>query len=263
MNSAQIVTTDDILLKLCHSVSHVLSSTSASQVTHAGMVQTINRTRLKPDLGCFSIFDGGFSGLVIINFSADAAIEIYRRYMINMGMPETDLAFTHTSDDVGNVMGELMNQILGDFIGKVSKELQTSISQSQPKMLTINKELTISIDANLDNPVARRVSFKTQSNHIFYLEFAMDNTEFIASAEFEMDEEFDPDSLLEQHGSSLAEHKKKPNKARKSAKKATSKPAVSPAKKAVPAVKADRLNNPEVKGIVADDADDLLSELGL
>ncbi|HBF46634.1 MAG TPA: DUF3334 domain-containing protein, partial [Shewanella frigidimarina] len=60
-------------------------------------------------------------------------------------------------DDVSNVMGELMNQILGDFIGKISKELQTSISQSQPKMLVINKELTISVDTNLDNAVARRV----------------------------------------------------------------------------------------------------------
>ena len=200
MTTNTIVTSDDILLKLCHSVAHVLSSTSASHVGHAGMVQSITRTRLKPDLGCFSIFDGGFSGLVVINFSAPAAIEIYRRYMLNMGMPEEELAFSHTSDEVGNVMGELMNQILGDFINKVSKELQTSISQSQPKMLTINKELTISIDANLDDAVARRVSFKTENNHIFYLEFAMDKTEFIKLDEFEYDEEFDPDSLLEQHG---------------------------------------------------------------
>lgn len=230
------VNNDDILLKLCHSVSHVLSSTSASQISHAGMVQSISRTRLKPDLGCFSIFDGGFSGLVVINFSADAAIEIYRRYMINMGMPESELAFSHTSDDVGNVMGELMNQILGDFIGKISKELQTSISQSQPKMLTINKELTISVDTNLDDAVARRVSFKTENNHIFYLEFAMDKTEFIRSADFEVDEEFDLDSLIETHG-------------KQTSKKSETKP--------------DMLGDPNVKGLVADDADDLLSELGL
>ncbi|KPZ68307.1 MULTISPECIES: DUF3334 family protein [Shewanella] len=232
MDSVQVVTTDDILLKLCHSVSHVLSSTSDSQVTHAGMVQNITRTCLKPDLGCFSIFDGGFSGLVVINFSKEAAIEIYRRYMINMGMPESELAFSHTSDDVGNVMGELMNQILGDFIKTVSKELQTSISQSQPKMLTINKELTISIDTNLDEAVSRRVSFKTADNHIFYLEFAMDKTEFIKLKEFELDEEFDPDSLIEAHRNTQGEADK------------------STAKK-----------DPAV--VVADDADDLLSELGL
>ncbi|MFT5790137.1 MAG: chemotaxis protein CheY-P-specific phosphatase CheC, partial [Shewanella sp.] len=157
-------------------------------------------TCLKPDLGCFSIFDGGFSGLVVINFSAPAAIEIYREYMINMGMPESELAFSHTSDEVSNVMGELMNQMLGDFINKISKELQTSISQSQPKMLTINKELTISVDTNLDEAVARRVSFKTQKNHIFYLEFAMDKTEFIKLTDFDADEDFDLDDLLAEHG---------------------------------------------------------------
>ncbi|ABL99860.1 DUF3334 domain-containing protein [Shewanella amazonensis] len=228
MSVTQIVTSEDILLKLCHSVSHVLSHTSGSRVTHAAMVQNISSTRLKPDLGCFSIFDGGFSGLVVINFSAASAVEIYRRYMLNMGMPESDLAFSHNSDEVGNVMGELMNQILGDFIGKVSKELQTSISQSQPKMLTINKEITISIDANLDEPVIRRVSFMTESNHIFYLEFAMDKTEFVKTREFELDEEFDPDFLIEQHGNTRSPWSQMAG-----------------------------------KGIVADDADDLLDELGI
>ena len=119
-------------------------------------------------------------------------------------MPEAELAISHTSDEVANVMGELMNQILGDFINKISKELQTSISQSQPKMLTINKELTISVDTNLDEGVARRVSFKTQSNHVFYLEFAMDKTEFIKLSEFESDDEFDLDELLAEHGQLLA-----------------------------------------------------------
>lgn len=204
------VTTDDILRKLCISVSHVLSSTTNSQITHAGMVQSITRTCLKPDLGCFSIFDGGFSGLVVINFSAPAAIEIYREYMLNMGMPESELAFSHTSDEVGNVMGELMNQMLGDFINKISKELQTSISQSQPKMLTINKELTISVDTNLDEAVARRVSFKTQNNHIFYLEFAMDKTEFIKLTDFDADEDFDLDDLLAEHGQGSTPKQVKP-----------------------------------------------------
>lgn len=197
--TSNIITSDDILLKLCNSVTRVLSSTTSSSIGHAGMVQRIKQTHLRPDVGCFSIFDGGFSGLVVINFSAAAAIEIYRRYMLQMGMPEDELAFSHTSDEVGNVMGELMNQILGDFISRVSKDLQTSISQSQPKMLTINKELRLSIDANLDEPVARRVSFRTQESNIFYLEFAMDNTQFISLASFEAEEDVDPDTLIAAH----------------------------------------------------------------
>ena len=57
-----VVTSQDILLKLCHSVSHILSRVTSTHVTYASMVQSIARTCLKPDLGCFSIFDGGFSG---------------------------------------------------------------------------------------------------------------------------------------------------------------------------------------------------------
>ncbi len=212
MVSNKVIKSDDILLKLCKSVSHVFSAITNSSVTHSGMIQSITKTRLKPDLGCFSIFDGGFSGLVVMNFSAESAMDIYRRYMISMGMDESDLALHHTSDEVGNVMGELMNQILGDFINKVSKELQTSIKQSQPKMLTVSRELTISVDANLDEPQVRRVSFRTEDNHVFYLEFAMDKTTFIQLDDFEMDEDVDPETLIEIHGIDLPrQHQKKPD----------------------------------------------------
>lgn len=201
-NDTTVVTTDDILLKLCNSVSSVLSTASHNQINHAAMVQKINKTSLKPDIGCFVIFDGGFSGLVIINFTAEAAMEIYRGYLLSMGMPESELAQTHTSDEVSNVMGELMNQILGTFISTVSKELQTSITQSQPKMLTVNKQLVISIEANLDEPVSRRVSFTTSSGNVFYLELSIDQTEFLQIKEFEQSNtDFDPDELLEQHQS--------------------------------------------------------------
>ena len=49
-------------------------------------------------------------------------------------------------------MGELMNQVVGDFTGKIRRELQTHITQNQPKMLVLNKQVMLSVDANLDNP---------------------------------------------------------------------------------------------------------------
>jgi len=202
------VTTDDILLKLCNSVSGVLTKASHSQINHAAMVQKITKTSLKPDIGCFVIFDGGFSGLVIINFSAEAALEIYRGYLLNMGLPENELATSHTSDEVSNVMGELMNQILGKFISTISQDLQTSITQSQPKMLTVSRQLVISIEANLDEPVSRRVSFKTAQGHVFYLELSIDDTQFIQIREFETIDTFDPDEIMEQH---QAQSTKKPS----------------------------------------------------
>ncbi|MGE5492835.1 MAG: DUF3334 family protein, partial [Actinomycetota bacterium] len=94
----------------------------------------------------------------------------------------------------------LMNQIVGDFTGKVGRELQTHITQNQPKMLALNKQVILSVDTNLDQPEARRVTFFTGRNNIFYLELAIDRTEFIKMCDFETPEAVDPDELMAQVG---------------------------------------------------------------
>jgi hypothetical protein len=65
-------------------------------------------------------------------------------------------------------------------------------------MLALNKQVMLSVDTNLDN---RRPAgtFFTASNNIFYLELAMDKTEFIRIHNDGMDrEELDPDALIAQ-----------------------------------------------------------------
>jgi hypothetical protein len=114
-----------------------------------------------------------------------------------MGMPKSELATAFTSDEVSNILGELMNQIVGDFTGKVRRELQTNITQNQPKMLVLNKQVMLSVDTPLDRPEIRRVSFFTESNNIFYLELAIDRTEFIKLHDFDSSEVLDPDALLD------------------------------------------------------------------
>ncbi len=190
--------TEDILRSLCNSVTRVLTAATQGPVRYSGMVQRINKTSLKPDIGCFVLFDGGFSGLVVMNFSANAAMELYRSYLLSMGLSASDLATNYTADEVSNVMGELVNQILGDFSGMVARELQTDITQNQPKMLVLNKQVTLSVDTQLDRPEARRVTFYTPAHNIFYLELAIDHTEFIKLNDFEVAQAPDPDSLLEQ-----------------------------------------------------------------
>ena len=190
--------TDELLVSLCESVTKVLALASDSPIRYSAMVQRISKTCLKPDIGCFVLLDGGFSGLAILNFSAQAAMELYERYMLHMGIPKDSLARSFTSDEVANAMGELMNQIIGDFTGKIGRELQTHITQSQPKMLALNKQVVLSVDANLDQPEARRVSFYTGSNNIFYLELAIDGTEFVKIYDFQPHEVPDPDELIAQ-----------------------------------------------------------------
>jgi CheY-specific phosphatase CheX len=190
--------TEDLLTSLCNSVTRVLNVATQCEIHYSGMVQRITKTCLKPDIGCFVLFDGGFSGLVVLNFSAQTAMELYESYMLNMGMPKSELASAHTSDEVSNIMGELMNQIVGDFTGKVRRELQTHITQNQPKMLVLNKQVVLSVDTQLDQPEARRVTFYTGRNNIFYLELAIDRTEFIKLHDFEINEVLNPDDVIAQ-----------------------------------------------------------------
>ena len=190
--------TEDLLISLCNSVTKTLTAATRSQIQYSGMVQRITKTCLKPDIGCFVLFDGGFSGLVVINFTAKTAMELYESYMLNMGMPKEELAGSYTSDEVSNAMGELMNQIIGDFTSKIQRELQTHITQNQPKMLVLNKQVQLSVDTNLDNPEARRVTFYTGRDNIFYLELAIDRTEFIKLYDFEPHAVPNPDELIEQ-----------------------------------------------------------------
>ncbi|MFZ6759453.1 DUF3334 family protein [Undibacterium sp. Ji50W] len=198
--------TEDLLTSLCNSVLRVLNAATQSKVHYSAMVQRITKIGLKPDIGCFVLFDGGFSGLVVLNFDGDTALEIYEKYMLNMGMPKSELATSFTSDEVANILGELMNQIVGDFTGKVRRELQTNITQNQPKMLVLTKQVMLSVDTPLDRPELRRVSFFTEKNNIFYLELAIDRTEFIKLHDFDAHEVPDPDALLDmQQASQQAE----------------------------------------------------------
>lgn len=188
--------TEDLLTSLCNSVIRVLNVATQSKIHYSAMVQRITKIGLKPDIGCFVLFDGGFAGLVVLNFDGETAMEIYEKYMLHMGMPKSELASSFTSDEVANILGELMNQIVGDFTGKVRRELQTNITQNQPKMLVLNKQVVLSVDTPLDRPEMRRVSFFTEKNNIFYLELAMDRTEFIKLHDFDANEAPDPDALL-------------------------------------------------------------------
>jgi CheY-specific phosphatase CheX len=189
--------TEDLLTSLCNSVTRVLGIATQSKVHYSAMVQRITKVGLKPDIGCFVLFDGGFTGLVVLNFAADTAMELYERYMLHMGMPKSELAGSHTSDEVSNILGELMNQIVGDFTGKVRRELQTNITQNQPKMLVLTKQVMLSVDTPLDRPEMRRVSFYTEKGNIFYLELAIDRTEFIRLHDFDSSEVSDVDALMD------------------------------------------------------------------
>ena len=174
-----VIVADDVIKILCNSVQSVFSSAIKKEISIAPMVKEIKDTCLRPDIGCFVLFQGDFSGLIIINFTKDAAMEIYRNYMIGMGMPEEDLAGNHTSDEVANSLGELLNQCFGKFRFDLESQTGIFVNQNQPKMLVVNESVLIAIQkTGLDRQQLRQISFKTVSGNRFHLEVALGEIKF-------------------------------------------------------------------------------------
>ena len=170
--------TDEILFILCKSIQRVLQKATAQKITFFPLAQTINKTTLRPDIGCFTVFESEVSGVVLMNFSAEAALDIYRTYMMNMKMPEEELSKNHTSDDVGNVLGALVDQGMGHFQNDLREELYASVKFTPPKMMVVNQDITISVGHLHESPDYRRVSFETESHRPFFLELGVEKTAF-------------------------------------------------------------------------------------
>ena len=174
----QTITCDDILLSLCDSVCNVLTTATNDKITYTPMIQKINNTTLRPDIGTFVLFTGTFSGL-----------------------PDSDLATNYTSEEVSNTLGELMNQMVGNFTAKISTELNGRIHQSQPKMLSLPHQVEININMTLDHPEISRITFFTAGGNVFYLELAMDHTEFKLARDLEPQErQMTPEEIMAQAG---------------------------------------------------------------
>ena len=83
-NNSKRVDCSDIIMTLCQSVANVITSATSQETRYAPLVQKITKTLLTPDIGTFVMFTGSFSGMVVINFPKETAMEIYTSYLRNM-----------------------------------------------------------------------------------------------------------------------------------------------------------------------------------
>ena len=95
-----------------------------------------------------------------------------------------------------------MNQMVGNFTSKISSELNGRIHQSQPKMLSLPHQVEISINMTLDHPEVSRITFFTAQSNVFYLELAMDHTEFKLARDVEAKEKkaMTPEEIMAEAG---------------------------------------------------------------
>ncbi|MBU1171084.1 MAG: DUF3334 family protein [Proteobacteria bacterium] len=169
-------TIDRISSYLCEAVVTVLTASTQKKINYSPTIQSIPKVTMRPDIGCFVAISGDYNGLLVVNFSGKAAMNIYKSYMISMGLPENELSSHFTSNEVTDSIGEVVNQIMGEFMRVIEERFNLITFCGQPKVLALNSTITLSIDSDYrDN---RRISFSIGHDR-FQLELAMEQTEFI------------------------------------------------------------------------------------
>ena len=174
---SDIVISIDEISKIFLTTAHnTLETLTKRDISFSKTIQKTPKVSMKPDLTCFVQFNGDYNGLVVINFSEDAAFDIYQSYMKTMGMPEKDLASSVASAEVTDTIGEITNQMMGQLTKEIEETFQLNADFGQPKALTLNSSITLVIDS--DYGENRRLSFKI-GNYSFRIEIAMEHAEFI------------------------------------------------------------------------------------
>lgn len=167
----------DAVNPLCYSaVKQVIEMNTKKEIIYSRTVQKVPKVSLRPQIGCFVQFNGDYNGLVVMNFSAEAAMTLYRSYMTNMGLPEEELVKDYTSADVPDSLGEMVNQIMGKLTKLIEDKYELSTVCGQPKALSLNSAIILTIDtAYKEN---RRITFAVDK-YKFYFELAMESTRFM------------------------------------------------------------------------------------
>jgi len=170
------VSIDEISKIFLKTAQTILETMTKQEVTYSSTIQKTPKVSMKPDLTCFVQFNGDYNGLVVMNFTANAAFEIYKTYMKAMGMPKNEIATTVASPDVTDTIGEITNQLMGHLTKDIEEKFNLNALFGQPKALTLNSSITLVIDS--DYGENRRLSFKI-GNYSFRIEIAMEHAEFV------------------------------------------------------------------------------------
>lgn len=172
-------TIDDLALIFAGAVKKTIEKATKQKIKFAKTFISIPKVCLKPEVGSFVQFSGDYNGLVIMNFTAEAAMSLYRNYMLTMGLPETDLAKDSTSSEVVDTIGEMTNQMMGRCVRMVETKYDLTSYFGQPKALSLNSAITLTPD--LDFQDNRRISFAVASDH-FHMEIALEKLQFVKIA---------------------------------------------------------------------------------
>ncbi len=196
MSERRKSTLNELCEILAETIKEVLFTNTGSKIKVAPTLQKINFVGLKPDLAAFLEFNGDYNGLFCMNFSKEAAYELYSKAMKYLGVGDEEISKDPLSQEVIQFVGEMVNQIMGNFRKKVEQKYGLSARNNQPMAIPIFHTIVMYIETSLNNAQARKISLRTESGHPFYAELSLEQTEFIPFKSLEEEKEASVEDLL-------------------------------------------------------------------
>lgn len=142
--------------------------------------QFISTIQISEDIGAFVSFNGNYSGLMVMNFEGDAALELVTSSLKTIGMPDDEIPSHYMADDVRNSIGELVNHIIGKVRTKIQEKYDLAAKATIPAVLPIATPIGLYFKtATSEGHPCVRIVFRTPGNHRFHMELTMEPSLFI------------------------------------------------------------------------------------
>lgn len=157
-----------------------IKTATGLEINVSNTYQRIQHIMIAGDIGSFVSFKGDYNGILIMNFSGDAAIEIVSAYLKTMEMPDKDIPKDHTSEDVRNNIGEIVNQIIGRCRQLIQQRYDLSAKANIPAVVPITTPIGLTLESALtEGQECVRVSMSTPSSNRFYIELSMEPSQLV------------------------------------------------------------------------------------
>ncbi|MGK5093080.1 DUF3334 family protein [Deltaproteobacteria bacterium TL4] len=163
-----------------NAIINIIERSCQFKISASKTAQFVPSIQLSEQIGTFVSFHGNYGGLMVINFSGDAALEIVQASLKTMGMPEEDIPTHYMSDDVRNSLGELVNHIIGKARTDIQVHYELTAQATIPAVVPITTPIGLFFEkvASVDNPCIR-LSFYTPGKNRFQMELTMEPSRFV------------------------------------------------------------------------------------
>ena len=163
-------------------IKNVIERSCHLKISIAKTAQFIPTIQLSEDIGTFVSFSGNYNGLMVLNFTGEAALELVTASLKVMGMPEEDIPTHYMADDVRGSLGELVNHIIGKARTDIQQEYELIAHATIPAVVPITTPIGLYFKASTaaTHPCVR-LSLRTPGNHRLHMELTIEPTLFVAS----------------------------------------------------------------------------------